>query len=222
MYFIIQNSRSLKEAFDYFFQTCLRLRQLGFALVLIAPLLTFWIHSMTSQSCRPHWRATGRGGEIAIFIRNTFTITRETNVAFNSFEHIDLFVKYKTFGARFVIVYRPPPSKKNNLTSAMFCDCFSWFYEQITLDGRPSICGDFNYHVDDTNNTEFRHFTDFLDSMNLVQHVSGPTHRRGHTLDLIISRKDESLIEEVQVLNDIYSDHRVVTCKLDFTRPPRY
>lgn len=81
------------------------------------------------------------------------------------------------------------------------------------MDGRPLIiCGDFNHHVDGTNNTEARHFTDFLDSANLVQHVSGPAHRRGHTLDLIITRKDESLIQEVQVLNDIYSDHRVVTC----------
>ena len=51
--------------------------------------------------------------------------------------------------------------------------------------------------------------------------MSGPTHRRGHILDLIITRKDESLIKEVQVLNDIYPDHRVVTCKLDFPRPPR-
>ena len=104
----------------------------------------------------------------------------------------------------------------------MLLDDFSRFYEQVTLDGRPLIiCGDFNYHVDDTNNTEARHFTDFLDSANLVQHVSGPTHRRGHTLVLIITRKDESLTKEVQVLNDIYSYHRVVTCKLDFTRPPR-
>lgn len=55
----------------------------------------------------------------------------------------------------------------------------------------------------------------------MVQHVSGPTHRRGHTLDLIITRKDESLITEVEILQDIYSDHRVVTCKLNFTKPPR-
>ena len=56
---------------------------------------------------------------------------------------------------------------------------------------------------------------------NLFQHVSGSTHRRGHTLDLIITRKDESLIKEVEILHDIYSDHRVVTCKLNFAKPPR-
>ena len=59
--------------------------------------------------------------------------------------------------------------------------------------------------------------TDFLDSANLVQHVSGPTHRRGHTLDLIITRKDESLIKEVQVLNDIYSYHCTVQVYFGFS-----
>ena len=131
-------------------------------------------------------------------------------------------MKYKNLGARLVVIYRPPPSKKNNPTSAMCFDDFSRFYEQITLDGRPLvICDDFNIHVDNTSNREACQFTDFLESANLVQHVSGPTHRRGHTLDLIITRKDESLIKEVEFLQDSYSDHRVVTCKLNLTKPPR-
>lgn len=40
-------------------------------------------------------RVTGRGGGITLFVRNTFTITRETNVVFKSFEYIDLFVTYR-------------------------------------------------------------------------------------------------------------------------------
>ena len=124
-------------------------------------------------------------------------------------------MKYKNFGARFVVIYRPPSSKKNNLSSAMFFEEFSRFCEQLTLDGRPLIiCGDFNYHIDNSSNSEARQFIDF-------QHVSGSTHRRSHTLDLIITRKDESLIKEVEILHDTYSDHRVVTCKLNFAKPPR-
>ena len=131
-------------------------------------------------------------------------------------------MKYKNFGARFVVIYRPPPSKKNNLSSAMFLEEFSRFCEQLTLDGRPLIiCGDFNYHINNSSNSEARQFIDLLESTNLFQHVSGSTHRRGHTLDLIITRNDESLIKEVEILHATYSDHRVVTCKLNFAKPPR-
>jgi len=71
-------------------------------------------------------RVTGRGGGKA------FTITSAANAVLKSFEHTDLFVKYKNFGARFVVIYRPPPSKENTLTSAMFLEEFSRFCEQLT------------------------------------------------------------------------------------------
>ena len=41
------------------------------------------------------------------------------------------------------------------------------------------------------NNQDALKFNDLLDSMNLVQHVKGSTHRHGHTLDLIITRREE-------------------------------
>ena len=63
-------------------------------------------------------------------------------------------------------------------------------------------------------------FLDLLDSANLVQHVLEPTHHRGHTPDLIITRRDEDLIRHVKVLPVIYSDHRVIVCKIDCPRPP--
>ena len=56
--------------------------------------------------------------------------------------------------------------------------------------------------------------------MNLVQHVKGSTHRRGHTLDLIITRREEKLIANVQVLPDVYSDHKVVSCTMNYSKPP--
>ena len=167
-------------------------------------------------------RVTGRGGGIAFFARKAITITREANAVFKSFEYTDVFVKYKNFGARFVVIYRPRPSKKNNLSSAMFLAEFSRFCEQLTLDGRLlPICGDFNYHIDNFSNSEARQFIDLLESANLFQHVSGSTHRRAHTLDLIITRKDVLLIKEVEILHDIYYDHRVITCILNFAKPPR-
>ena len=61
---------------------------------------------------------------------------------------------------------------------------------------------------------------DFLESANMTQHVTGSTHSKGHTLDLIITRGDENLVHDVNILPDLFSDHKVVTCKLDCPKPP--
>ena len=37
-------------------------------------------------------------------------------------------------------------------------------------------------------------FMDILHSANMKQHVSGPTHQKGHTLDLIITRESDDFL----------------------------
>lgn len=46
-------------------------------------------------------------------------------------------------------------------------------------------CDDFN--LDDQSDHTARDFIDLLNSMDLNQHVTQPTHNGGHTLDLVIS-----------------------------------
>jgi len=60
-----------------------------------------------------------------------------------------------------------------------------------------AVVGDFNFHLDTPDNQDALKFNDLLDSMNLVQHV------KGSTLDLIITRSQEKLIANVQVLPDV-------------------
>ena len=47
------------------------------------------------------------------------------------------------------------------------------------------ISGDCDVHVDDLNDIMAPRFIDLLDTVGLEQHVVGPTHVHGHTLDLI-------------------------------------
>lgn len=57
--------------------------------------------------------------------------------------------------------------------------------------------------------------TYWTDIFNLVQHVKGETHRNGHTLDLIITRSDEtSLVSNVHITDPVISDHFAVHCRL--------
>ena len=104
----------------------------------------------------------------------------------------------------------------------MFFEEFSRLIEHLMEDYIYPlvIAGDFNFHVDDLNHRDALKFTDLLESVNLIQHVKSPTHRHGHTLDLIITRKEEDMIADVQVLADVYSDHRVICCKINHSKPP--
>ena len=82
----------------------------------------------------------------------------------------------------------------------MFYDESSRLIEILVDEPNPlAVTEDFNFHVDDSSNLEAMRFLVLLDSANLVQHVLEPTQRRGHTLDLIITRRDEDPIRHVKV-----------------------
>ena len=81
------------------------------------------------------------------------------------------------------------------------------------------LTGDCNFHVDNPDNTEARNFLDLLDSAGFEQHVDGPTHRDGHTLDLITTRYHDTFTANVRILPELPSDHRRVLCNIDLPRP---
>merc|ERR1711984_9939 len=51
-------------------------------------------------------------------------------------------------------------------------------------------------------------FLSLLDSMDLVQHVTGPTHKKGHTLDLVITKGLVTTI--TSVIPPTISDHACI------------
>ena len=59
------------------------------------------------------------------------------------------------------------------------------------------LIGDLNIHMDDKADPGTVTFTDFLDSLGLVNHTLFPTHVSGHTLDLIITQEDSNDILSV-------------------------
>ena len=104
----------------------------------------------------------------------------------------------------------------------MFVEEFSQLIEHLMEENNHPlvIAGDFNFHIDDLNHPDALKLTDLLESVNLIQHVKSPTHRCGHTLDLIITRKEEDIMADVRVLADVCSDHTVICCKINHSMPP--
>ena len=92
--------------------------------------------------------------------------------------------------------------------------------ESILLSKEPLvIVGDINIHVDDNENSDALNFLDLLESLGLQQHVTDPTHIHGHILDLIITRMAENVIREKPQVDQYFSDHASVLCKLVFDKP---
>ena len=157
-------------------------------------------------------RSDRKGGGVGILLKKGFGIRENILSKFRSMEYLDLSLTSNKLTFRLVAVYRPPPSKKNKLTTSIFFDEFSTLLEDLTVTpGYLLVVGDFNFHMDIASDTDSSRFTDLLESAGLQQRVTGPTHRCGHTLDLIIDR--------VHSVSDLPSDHYAVTGSLYLQRP---
>ena len=91
--------------------------------------------------------------------------------------------------------------------------------ELIAAPNKLILAGDFGFQVENPTNTEARKFLDLLYSAGLQQHVDGPTHRDGHTLDLIITRCADNFISKLKILPELPSYHKRVLCNGDLPRP---
>ena len=76
------------------------------------------------------------------------------------------------------------------------------------------ITGYFNIHIDYPCDPDCVRFLDLLESMGLQQHVDAPTHKSGHTLDLIITRRADSLLSTDPMASYLFSDHFTVISDL--------
>ena len=122
---------------------------------------------------------------------------------------------------RIVVVYRPPPSSINGLTSSLFFTEFSSFLESmVSSPGKLLIVGDFNFAVNNGNDGAALNFLDLLNTFNLTQHIKVPTHKDNNTLDLIITREDELTATNFSVHDPVISDHLALHCNLHVDKPP--
>ena len=118
-----------------------------------------------------------RGGGTAIIHRNSLKVsTVSESQNHPSFEGLECIVT-STHVVRLSVIYRPPPSTKNKTTHKQFLTEFADYLGYIvTTPGMLLIVGDFNYHVEDTSDSEACSVNTLIDSFGLIQHVTDITH----------------------------------------------
>lgn len=78
---------------------------------------------------------------------------------------------------------------------------------------RILIVGYFNIHVDRSDSVFAKEFFSLLDCLDFSQLVTGPTHCKGHTLDLVIS--NVSFVSQLSSVDIGLSDHSAVFFNLE-------
>ncbi len=174
----------------------------------------------------PH--QTGRGGSVATIYSDILNVTQEnvtcyrmlqkTGYRFDSFEMRMLNVKLSDKQNKSVLslalatVYRPPGPYTDFLKE--FADFLS---DLLVNFDKALIVGDFNIHVDNTNDALGLAFTDLINSFGVKLNVTWPTHRFNHTLTLIISHGSDLTDIDIVPQSDDVTDHFLVSCMLHIT-----
>ena len=131
-------------------------------------------------------------GGIIVIHRNVFSSRAiSTPLPPTSCKHLNCLLSAVHCELILVSVYRPSTL---NITDVFFEELTTLFEIISTYQTTTVISGDFNIHVDNADNGPARRFHDLLDVFGLVQHITKPTHRLGHALDLIITQPAHPII----------------------------
>ena len=167
----------------------------------------------------------GRGGGVGILLNNNILFTPCKTKLFKTFECCECTFKVNTGELiRISCVYRSGTNTSASSNIPLFLEDFEDYLNSfVEKPGKPIIMGDFNIHVEDSNCSTARKFIDLLEELDWVQHINVPTHIKGGTLDLVISKKkgtsDFIDLKSFNVLSSTgtTSDHFLVTFQCDIT-----
>ena len=90
------------------------------------------------------------------------------------------------------------PGKHTCLVKNYMADFSTLLEHHSTSSAKTIGLVDFNIHVGCSEKSDAAQFIDLLRSADLQQHVHWPTHTNGHTLNLVISDSDNTVVTDVR------------------------
>ena len=156
-------------------------------------------------------RKEGRGGGVGVAVSKRLKSVKSNCLSFDSCECLQLTVTHENRKVTCNLVYRPPQSN-----ISQFLEDFEVLVMNSETSGESNIyLGDYNIWMDKHFDTRTMEFGRVLESYSLENLIETPTHRLGHTIDLIIVRSGSSLVTnlEVEPQNTI-SDHKNISFQI--------
>ena len=88
------------------------------------------------------------------------------------------------------------------------------------MPGKLILLGDFNVHWDEPTKYDVIRFSNATNSAGFIQYVHGPTHKDGHTIDLVFTHSDHSaFLKDCHTEDKLMSDHHVICFNIDLPKP---
>ena len=129
--------------------------------------------------------AIERGGLMLVF-KSTIQVKCLEKDELISFQYTIWSARVMDKTVHILAIYHAPYSPINPITNNQFKDEFTtWLPDILTKYSNIIIVGDFNIHSDEGTTLK-----DTMDPFGLRQHVRTPTHKDGHTLDLIMMEQE--------------------------------
>ena len=161
-------------------------------------------------------RSDGRqGGGIALIYKENYTINdHKINTNSQCMELSAFHLHIQDHVIDLLVIYRYP-----NTSVVSFCSDLADILGNniLTLKGHCILTGDFNTHIDGTSDNNTRTLNDMLDSLGMINHITFPTHKQGHTLDLFIKEGNSPLITKV-TRGHLISDHHFIHAHLNICK----
>ena len=171
-------------------------------------------HHLDTKPC-PDLGKMERGGGITVVYKASLNIKECSPSTQTSeiMEHMELTSNFRRVVCNIYIIYCIP-----NMSVIQFCSELSNLIENNILEdhGHLIMLGDFNIHMDKPEHPDIVTFNDFLESFDLVNYTTFPTHLSTHTLDLVITNS-HGLIKSTEQ-GHYLSDHCFVDIKLHLSR----
>ena len=150
------------------------------------------------------------GGGVGVLVKTSMLHKHLKGKTFSSFEHTMVSVKL-TNNTKLILIslYR-----LQFISAGVFLKEFTEFLEILSIMPEDFVLsGDINFHLE-TNDCNVLSLHNLWNSFNLIQHVHFPTHKLGHTLDIVLTR-DTLKITNLVSNNAQLSDHYMIIFDID-------
>ena len=172
-----------------------------------------------------------RGGGVGVIYKDSLSIKRITGeeCKYEQFEMLKCEVTLSR-SCKFIllVVYRPGPTSANKLRVSKFWEEWSDMLSGYAASHREVIIvGDLNFHLENKEDRKAMRFTSILEEYGFCQHITLPTRVSGHTVDILITKKESgavyaSDVHDPALPNDegyTIKDHFAISCTLSLQKP---
>lgn len=151
-----------------------------------------------------------RGGGVAILWKSHINVKCNLkSKSYQSFQYKNIWLG-GTVKINFICIYR-----LQEISVSQFMDDLENLLSiQSSQADTVILTGDFNFHYEKSDSKNVETLSNLTSSYGLFQFVVGPSHKLGHTLDLVFANRHELDLPFIQPTNYIISDHFALEFKL--------